>query len=159
MTMFSLFYFLIFLFFSLFPFLFQCFLQKKMFVLTAMSLPFPFQGAPVLPGRCWAFHGVQGTLVISLSHPIRISHVTLDHLPRSNSPTGDINSAPKDFEVYVSDPSIEIMLLANFNVHPVCSRTCSLLLNMLSALERALCSRTCFLLLNALSALEHALCS
>ncbi|XP_054896842.1 SUN domain-containing protein 1-like [Poeciliopsis prolifica] len=59
------------------------------------------QGYPVLlPGKCWAFHGVQGTLVISLSHPIRISHVTLDHLPRYNSPTGHIDSAPKDFEVY-----------------------------------------------------------
>lgn len=59
------------------------------------------QGYPVLlPGRCWAFHGVEGTLVISLSHPIRITHVTLDHLPRYNSPTGYIDSAPKDFEVY-----------------------------------------------------------
>uniref|UniRef100_A0A3Q3F712 Sad1 and UNC84 domain containing 2 n=1 Tax=Labrus bergylta TaxID=56723 RepID=A0A3Q3F712_9LABR len=61
------------------------------------------QGYPVLlPGKCWAFHGVEGTLVISLSHPIRITHVTLDHLPRYNSPTGTIESAPKDFEVYVS---------------------------------------------------------
>uniref|UniRef100_UPI003AAC5E1A uncharacterized protein sun2 isoform X1 n=2 Tax=Centroberyx gerrardi TaxID=166262 RepID=UPI003AAC5E1A len=59
------------------------------------------QGYPVLlPGKCWAFHGVQGTLVISLSHPIRITHVTVDHLPRCNSPTGRIDSAPKDFEVY-----------------------------------------------------------
>ncbi|XP_072240762.1 uncharacterized protein sun2 isoform X2 [Leuresthes tenuis] len=59
------------------------------------------QGYPVLlPGKCWAFHGVQGTLVISLSHPIKITHVTLDHLPRYNSPTGRIDSAPKDFEVY-----------------------------------------------------------
>uniref|UniRef100_UPI0037E903DF SUN domain-containing protein 1 isoform X3 n=1 Tax=Semicossyphus pulcher TaxID=241346 RepID=UPI0037E903DF len=59
------------------------------------------QGYPVLlPGKCWAFHGVEGTLVISLSHPITITHVTLDHLPRYNSPTGRIDSAPKDFEVY-----------------------------------------------------------
>lgn len=59
------------------------------------------QGYPVLlPGKCWAFHGVQGILVISLSHPVRITHVTLDHLPRYNSPTGRIDSAPKDFEVY-----------------------------------------------------------
>uniref|UniRef100_A0A672FWP6 SUN domain-containing protein n=1 Tax=Salarias fasciatus TaxID=181472 RepID=A0A672FWP6_SALFA len=61
------------------------------------------QGFPVLlPGKCWAFHGVQGTLLISLSHPVMISHVTLDHLPRYNSPTGRIDSAPKDFQVYVS---------------------------------------------------------
>lgn len=59
------------------------------------------QGYPVLlPGKCWAFHGVQGTLVIALSHPITISHVTLDHLPRYHSPTGRIDSAPKDFAVY-----------------------------------------------------------
>ncbi|XP_053714028.1 SUN domain-containing protein 1 isoform X1 [Synchiropus splendidus] len=59
------------------------------------------QGFPVLlPGKCWAFHGVQGTLVISLSHPIRVTHVTLDHLPRYNSPNGRIESAPRDFEVY-----------------------------------------------------------
>ncbi|XP_035493361.2 nuclear migration and anchoring protein unc-84-like isoform X2 [Scophthalmus maximus] len=59
------------------------------------------QGYPVLlPGKCWAFHGVQGTLTISLSHPVRITHVTLDHLPRYISPTGRIDSAPKDFEVY-----------------------------------------------------------
>lgn len=59
------------------------------------------QGYPVLlPGKCWAFHGVQGTLVISLSHPITITHVTVDHLPRYNSPTGRIDSAPKDFQIY-----------------------------------------------------------
>lgn len=56
--------------------------------------------AVLLPGKCWAFHGVQGTLVIALSHPIHISHVTLDHLPRHSSPTGRIQSAPKDFQVY-----------------------------------------------------------
>ncbi|XP_034549731.1 SUN domain-containing protein 2-like isoform X1 [Notolabrus celidotus] len=59
------------------------------------------QGHPVLlPGKCWPFPGVQGTLGISLSHPIRITQVTLDHLPRYNSPTGRIDSAPKEFEVY-----------------------------------------------------------
>lgn len=54
----------------------------------------------MLPGKCWAFRGVQGTLVLSLSHPVSITHVTLDHLPRCLSPTGHIQSAPKDFEVY-----------------------------------------------------------
>ncbi|KAM9857720.1 uncharacterized protein sun2 [Aulostomus maculatus] len=74
------------------------------------------QGFPVLlPGKCWAFHGVQGTLVISLSHPIRISHVTLDHLPRCNSPTGRIDSAPKDFEVYgMKNDTEEGTLLGTF---------------------------------------------
>ncbi|XP_074521601.1 uncharacterized protein sun2 isoform X1 [Halichoeres trimaculatus] len=74
------------------------------------------QGFPVLlPGKCWAFHGVQGTLVISLSHPIRITHVTLDHLPRYNSPTGRIDSAPKDFEVYgMKNDTEEGTLLGTF---------------------------------------------
>lgn len=74
------------------------------------------QGYPVLlPGKCWAFHGVEGTLVISLSHPIRITHVTLDHLPRYNSPTGRIDSAPKDFEVYgMRDDVEEGTLLGTF---------------------------------------------
>lgn len=74
------------------------------------------QGYPVLlPGKCWAFHGVQGILVISLSHPVRISHVTLDHLPRCNSPTGRIDSAPKDFEVHgMKNDSEEGTLLGRF---------------------------------------------
>ncbi|XP_041789257.1 SUN domain-containing protein 1 isoform X3 [Chelmon rostratus] len=74
------------------------------------------QGYPVLlPGKCWAFHGVQGTLVISLSHPITITHVTLDHLPRYNSPTGRIDSAPKDFEVYgMKNDTEEGTLLGTF---------------------------------------------
>ncbi|XP_028272163.1 SUN domain-containing protein 2 [Parambassis ranga] len=74
------------------------------------------QGYPVLlPGKCWAFHGVQGTLVISLSHPVTITHVTLDHLPRYNSPTGRIDSAPKDFEVYgMKNDTEEGTLLGTF---------------------------------------------
>ncbi|XP_076027864.1 uncharacterized protein sun2 isoform X2 [Genypterus blacodes] len=74
------------------------------------------QGFPVLlPGKCWAFHGVQGTLVISLSHPVRMTHVTLDHLPHYNAPTGRIDSAPKDFEVYgMEHDSDEGVLLGKF---------------------------------------------
>uniref|UniRef100_A0A4W5R079 SUN domain-containing protein n=1 Tax=Hucho hucho TaxID=62062 RepID=A0A4W5R079_9TELE len=58
------------------------------------------QGQPVQAGKCWAFHGAQGTLVIALSHPARITHVTLEHLPVSTAPTGRINSAPKAFSVF-----------------------------------------------------------
>ncbi|XP_034004146.1 SUN domain-containing protein 2-like [Trematomus bernacchii] len=74
------------------------------------------QGSPVLlPGKCWAFHGVQGTLLISLSHPITVSHVTLDHLPRYNSPTGRIDSAPRDLQVYgMREESEEGSLLGTF---------------------------------------------
>ncbi|XP_051940446.1 SUN domain-containing protein 1 isoform X3 [Hippocampus zosterae] len=65
------------------------------------------QGDPVLPGKCWAFHGAHGTLVIALSHPIRITHVTLDHVPRHITPTDGIDSAPKDFEVYGLKDEVE----------------------------------------------------
>lgn len=59
------------------------------------------QGNDVMqPGRCWAFDGSLGFLSVALSHPVTLSHVTLDHLSRLNHPTGTIDSAPKDFEVY-----------------------------------------------------------
>ncbi|XP_077460429.1 uncharacterized protein sun2 isoform X1 [Stigmatopora argus] len=61
----------------------------------------------LLPGKCWAFHGAHGTLVIALSHPIKITHVTLDHVPRQNTPTGRIDSAPKDFAVYGMKDEVE----------------------------------------------------
>ncbi|XP_034038517.1 SUN domain-containing protein 2-like [Thalassophryne amazonica] len=65
------------------------------------TLSLIFQGHPeLLSGRCWPFPGAQGTLFISLSHLVRLTHVTLDHLPLYNSPTGRIDSAPKDFEIY-----------------------------------------------------------
>ncbi|XP_061535870.1 SUN domain-containing protein 1 [Phycodurus eques] len=66
------------------------------------------RGEPVLlPGKCWAFHGAHGTLVIALSHPIRITHVTLDHVPRHITPQGRIDSAPKDFAVYGMKNEVE----------------------------------------------------
>ncbi|XP_042364224.1 SUN domain-containing protein 3-like [Plectropomus leopardus] len=52
------------------------------------------------PGRCWAFSGDQGHLFISLSHPVSISHVTLGHISKSQSPNGNIASAPRVFSVY-----------------------------------------------------------
>ncbi|XP_033986656.1 SUN domain-containing protein 1-like [Trematomus bernacchii] len=74
------------------------------------------QGSPVLlAGQCWPFHGAQGTLLISLSHPITVSHVTLDHIPRYNSPTGRIDSAPRDLQVYgMREESEEGSLLGTF---------------------------------------------
>ncbi|CAL8328383.1 unnamed protein product [Merluccius merluccius] len=72
--------------------------------------------AVLLPGRCWAFRGAQGTLVLSLSHRVAVSHVTLDHLPRYSAPTGRIESAPRDFQVYgmVGENLEEAALLGNF---------------------------------------------
>ncbi|XP_072125195.1 SUN domain-containing protein 1-like isoform X3 [Mobula birostris] len=54
----------------------------------------------VYPGNCWAFKGSQGYLVIRLSVEIYPSAFTLEHIPKSLSPAGNISSAPKDFSVY-----------------------------------------------------------
>ncbi|KAI5087689.1 SUN domain-containing protein 2-like [Silurus meridionalis] len=54
----------------------------------------------VFPGKCWAFKGSEGYLVISLPSPIHVTNVTLEHLPRVLSPTQNIHSAPKEFSVY-----------------------------------------------------------
>ncbi|XP_045848548.1 SUN domain-containing protein 1 isoform X6 [Meles meles] len=52
------------------------------------------------PGNCWAFRGSQGYLVVRLSMKIRPTTFTLEHIPKTLSPTGNITSAPKDFAVY-----------------------------------------------------------
>ncbi|XP_041938982.1 uncharacterized protein LOC121700221 isoform X1 [Alosa sapidissima] len=52
------------------------------------------------PVKCWAFKGSEGFLTITLSLPVRITHVTLEHIPKSLSPTGHIDSAPREFAVY-----------------------------------------------------------
>ncbi|XP_033886734.2 SUN domain-containing protein 1 isoform X5 [Acipenser ruthenus] len=54
----------------------------------------------VHPGNCWAFKGSQGYLVIRLSFLVYPTSFSLEHIPKSLSPTGSINSAPKDFTVY-----------------------------------------------------------
>nr|XP_029503796.1 SUN domain-containing protein 1-like isoform X1 [Oncorhynchus nerka] len=58
------------------------------------------QGQQVLPGKCWPFPGAQGTMTIALSHPIHVTHISLEHLSTAVSPNGRIDSAPKDFAVY-----------------------------------------------------------
>ncbi|XP_015272793.1 PREDICTED: SUN domain-containing protein 1 isoform X2 [Gekko japonicus] len=52
------------------------------------------------PGNCWAFRGSQGHLVIRLSMMIHPTAFTLEHISKSLSPRGNIDSAPKDFAVY-----------------------------------------------------------
>ncbi|XP_041755317.2 SUN domain-containing protein 2-like [Coregonus clupeaformis] len=73
------------------------------------------QGQQVLPGKCWPFPGAQGTMTIALSHPIHVTHVSLEHLSTAVSPNGRIDSAPKDFAVYgMSTVSEEGTLLGMF---------------------------------------------
>ncbi|XP_072838616.2 SUN domain-containing protein 1 isoform X5 [Pogona vitticeps] len=52
------------------------------------------------PGNCWAFKGSQGYLVVRLAMMIYPTAFTLEHIPKTLSPTGNITSAPKDFSVY-----------------------------------------------------------
>ncbi|XP_031661192.1 SUN domain-containing protein 1 isoform X18 [Oncorhynchus kisutch] len=57
----------------------------------------------VHPGNCWAFQGSHGYLVIRLSMRIVPSAFSLEHIPKSLSPTGTISSAPRQFTVYGLD--------------------------------------------------------
>ncbi|XP_060223983.1 SUN domain-containing protein 1 isoform X5 [Meriones unguiculatus] len=54
----------------------------------------------IYPGNCWAFKGSQGYLVVRLSMKIYPSTFTMEHIPKTLSPTGNISSAPRDFAVY-----------------------------------------------------------
>ncbi|XP_018598540.2 SUN domain-containing protein 1 isoform X1 [Scleropages formosus] len=54
----------------------------------------------VYPGNCWAFKGSQGYLVIRLSMSVLPTGFSLEHIPKSLSPTGNISSAPRNFSVY-----------------------------------------------------------
>ncbi|XP_040607180.1 SUN domain-containing protein 1 isoform X9 [Mesocricetus auratus] len=54
----------------------------------------------IYPGNCWAFKGSQGYLVVRLSMRIYPTTFTMEHIPKTLSPTGNISSAPRDFAVY-----------------------------------------------------------
>ena len=60
----------------------------------------------VQPGQCWAFRGTHGYLVIQLAATIKPTSVSVEHIPKFLSPTGKIDSAPKDFSVWASLPQI-----------------------------------------------------
>ncbi|KAF8786918.1 SUN domain-containing protein 1 [Argiope bruennichi] len=70
----------------------------------------------VQPGKCWAFKGSQGYLVIQLSYTIYPTGFTLEHIPVSLSPSGSIDSAPKDFSVWglASENDFEGTLLGTY---------------------------------------------
>ncbi|KAG7209647.1 hypothetical protein KM043_011293 [Ampulex compressa] len=53
----------------------------------------------VLPGECWAFKGSSGTVVIKLFSFVYISGISLEHISFVISPTGETNSAPRDFSI------------------------------------------------------------
>ena len=51
------------------------------------------------PGNCWAFDGSQGQLVIQLSHKVFVRYITIEHIPRNLSPSGQIRSAPREISI------------------------------------------------------------
>ncbi|XP_066965627.1 LOW QUALITY PROTEIN: uncharacterized protein [Macrobrachium rosenbergii] len=53
-----------------------------------------------MPGQCWAFKGSQGYIVIQLAGMVKPTGFTLEHIPKSLSPNGAIDSAPRGFEVW-----------------------------------------------------------
>ncbi|KAM9261535.1 LOW QUALITY PROTEIN: SUN domain-containing protein 1-like [Cariama cristata] len=55
------------------------------------------------PGNCWAFKGSQGYLVVRLSTKISPTAFTVEHIPKTLSPRGNIASAPRNFSVYGLD--------------------------------------------------------
>ncbi|OXU24738.1 hypothetical protein TSAR_013127 [Trichomalopsis sarcophagae] len=50
-------------------------------------------------GECWAFRGSQGKIEIQLAYAVIIERVTLEHITATASLTGNIDSAPKAFNV------------------------------------------------------------
>ncbi|NXI66229.1 SUN1 protein, partial [Anseranas semipalmata] len=55
------------------------------------------------PGNCWAFKGSEGYLVVRLSMKIYPTAFTVEHIPKTLSPSGNITSAPRNFSVYGLD--------------------------------------------------------
>jgi hypothetical protein len=47
--------------------------------------------------------------VVRLSVMIRPTTFTMEHIPKTLSPTGSISSAPKDFAVYVSAQTLSLL--------------------------------------------------
>ncbi|KAM8836648.1 uncharacterized protein AB9W97_002233 isoform 5-T6 [Spinachia spinachia] len=82
--------------------------QTKAALLSLFGLPlWYFTQSPraviqpdVHPGNCWAFRGSKGFLVIRLSVKILPTAFTMEHIHRAMTPSGTLESAPRDFTVY-----------------------------------------------------------
>ena len=55
-----------------------------------------------MPGQCFPFKGDHGSVVIRLAVPVVPTEFVLEHLSKTISIVGHINSAPKNFTIYVS---------------------------------------------------------
>ncbi|EHB11319.1 Sperm-associated antigen 4-like protein [Heterocephalus glaber] len=64
------------------------------------------------PGNCWAFVGDRGQVTIRLAQKVYLSNLTLQHIPKTISLSGSLDTAPKDFIIYgmESSPGEEVFL-------------------------------------------------
>ncbi|XP_062972384.1 SUN domain-containing protein 3 [Elgaria multicarinata webbii] len=77
----------------------------KYFWMSFIMLPFVKSPDVILqpnyhPGDCWSFPGNQGEMVVRLAKEVIPRAVTVEHISKKVSPTGEISSAPKDFAIY-----------------------------------------------------------
>jgi Sad1 / UNC-like C-terminal len=70
----------------------------------------------VNPGECFAFKGANAMILMGLSKKIRVTAVTMEHIPKTSAINGNIDSAPKEFSVwgYSDDLDPEPLLLGSF---------------------------------------------
>lgn len=68
------------------------------------------------PGECWCFHGSEGQAIVQLAVPVHVTGVSLEHIPKSLSHTGRIDSAPRDFLIKAleSDSAQDGEILGSF---------------------------------------------
>ena len=59
-------------------------------ILTAKNNPDRAIQADNTAGNCWAIEGSKGHLVLKLSRPVHITHLTLEHISKAISPSGSI---------------------------------------------------------------------
>ncbi|KAM5245913.1 SUN domain-containing protein 5 [Ctenodactylus gundi] len=73
----------------------------------------------VTPGNCWAFAGDRGQVTIRLAHKVYLSNLTLQHIPKTISLSGSLDTAPKDFVIYGMESSFgEEVFLGAFQFQP-----------------------------------------
>ncbi|KAB0384318.1 hypothetical protein FD755_006235 [Muntiacus reevesi] len=73
----------------------------------------------VTPGNCWAFSGDRGQVTIRLAQKVYLSNLTLQHIPKTISLSGSLDTAPKDFVIYgVEGSPKEEVFLGAFQFQP-----------------------------------------
>ncbi|XP_077728864.1 SUN domain-containing protein 5 [Canis aureus] len=71
------------------------------------------------PGNCWAFSGDRGQVTIRMAQKVYLSNLTLQHIPKTISLSGSLDTAPKDFVVYGMEGSPrEEVFLGAFQFQP-----------------------------------------